>query len=531
MFGQVVRSFAILCLLLTLSSPASAQTAGVAADYSGRVVLFGSTAPLVGEPPGSTPNVFEIADGKTRIVAVKPPSFLLLERLGGWAVQMNDAGDLQGYSFSAMVGGAHPTPVSPISHHTVLRNVRDGWEMNSGGYIVLSRDGRWAVFTNEIQFTLVSVLVDLWSGQRTSLPAGSVIWSVADNGSVVLKGSKSLALHRPGESPVEIPLPFAPQTARIDRTGQYAAVLGARGLWRVNLISGSVEPWVPSCDACSLLSIADNGAALLYKEWSWIVLIREPGSGPVRVSRQGLDVYSTTVTGDGRFAIASTADGITRFNLETLDEEVLVPGSTWFARQPSFLAPRMWVRQEGGGLAAAQIKLNGKVVPSLRQSSSDIVWIVPPDTPAAPVDLEIGQAGSPFQSHRRIIEVQRAAPAYITQADAGIGNSDSSSWPVFHHADTGVPANEDDPARPGQIISVLMTGLNDQGPSVEWTLTLRNTETIYRPRFEAAAPHPNNPYWTIVSLRMPATLPRGLSVLGAGYGKVQRNALIFTSDR
>jgi hypothetical protein len=261
------------------------------------------------------------------------------------------------------------------------------------------------------------------------------------------------------------------------------------------------------------------------------MLVREPGSGAVRLSREGFVVDSAAFTGNERSVVAATADGITRFNLETLEEELVLSGLTSFTRQPLVIAPGMWVRQEGRGLAAAEINLNGASVPSLRRSSADIVWVVPSGAPLGPAQLEIAQPGSPFQPNVRTVEVQRAAPAFVTQADAGIGNSATLDRAVIRHADSGLHVLGLDPARPGESITVLMTGLNDQASAIDWTLTLLNIAPVYSLRFESAEPHPDNANWTIVRLRMPDSLPDGLSVLGAGYEKVQSNALISTSDR
>jgi len=227
-----------------------------------------------------------------------------------------------------------------------------------------------------------------------------------------------------------------------------------------------------------------------------------------------------------RTAIAKGIDGITRFDLATLEEQTILPGPTEFTYQLSFVAPNMWVRQAGSGLTAARIKLNGAPVKPLRQSAVDIVWTVPADMAPGPAEMEAAQPGSPFQPHLRMLEVQRAAPVFITEADAGIVVYPTFALPLIFHANSGEAVSFDNPAHPGESVKVVMTGLNDHAQEIKWTLWRSDN-----PVFESSEPYAGQPHWTVVRLKLPGSLPEGLCFLFAEYGRAQGGALIITSDR
>ena len=440
--------------------------------------------------------------------------------------RINDNGDLRAYSFYELRFNGR----NYVAEYTgVVRHVRDGWEVRHPGRVGLSRAGRWAAFAVN-SFSVPTLLLDLWTSAETVIPDNAELDSVADDGSLVSWHLRSFVVYRPGAEPRRYSLPFDAFGLRIDRYARYVAVYGDDGLWRVNLATGEVEPWVRQCDNCQVLDLGPDGASILYRQWSILYLAREPGSTPSAVMRQPeLPVSDAALTDAGATIIASTPDGILGHDLISSFESVQVPGPTSFTREPAILAPGLWVRQEGSGLSAAEIRLDSSDVPLLWRSSSDIRWVVPADARLGLSTLAIGQERSPFAPATRTVDVQLAAPTFILQGDAGIGPQFFFNWPIAYHAATGRPVDFADPARPGESVDLVMTGLNGQGAATTWILSALNVDVYHYPVFESAAPSPDNAQWTVVRLKMPEALPHAICALGAIYGKSVAGALIITS--
>jgi hypothetical protein len=514
----------VLLYLLAALAPGQVQNGRVATNYAGAVAIFETAASLAGEAGAPVERIMENVPGGVAVTATSPLEPLLGGVMGP---RTNDNGDLRAYSlyragFTSPIGGAPPQFTG------VVRHIRDGWEVQYPGRAGLSRDGRWAVFagTSPIQ----TLWVDLWTSAESAL-AGLVlnVDSVADDGSLTATRANSLIVYGPGVAAREFVLPFQPSASVIERNARYAAVYGADGLWRVNLATGGVEPWVRQCNNCQTLDLGPDGTSILYRQWSILYLAAGPGSPPRRLTREGQLVDSATLNGRADKVIAVTPDGIAGYDLRSGFEAIWVYGPTSFTRQPSVLAPGMWVRQEGRGLVNAEIRLNGSDVQPLQRSSSDLVWVVPEGERLGPLTVEIGQSQSPFAPATRTSDVQLAAPTFVLQADAGIGSPIFADWPIITHAATGRAVDFANPARPGELIEVVMTGINGQGPAVEWLVSRFNVDEYFYPVFESAAPAPGNPNWTVVRLRMPEALPGGICVLSAIYGDARSGARINLS--
>jgi len=242
-------------------------------------------------------------------------------------------------------------------------------------------------------------------------------------------------------------------------------------------------------------------------------------------------VQSAALSGDGRTAIASTLDGVTRYDLVTVGDQLLVPGPTNFSRVLQVVAPGMWVRQTGTGLSRAGILLNGTPVQPLSRSATDVVWVVPAETPLGSASVESGQTDSPFGPAHQNVNVQIAAPTFILRGDLGEKDPTTSDWPVIWHEDTGRPVSAVDPARPGEVIEVLMTGLNGQGRSVEWLIYRLGVDEFWRPAFMSSAPYPGNTHMSVIRLKMPDTLPVALCALSAVFEKASSSVLMATPFR
>jgi len=256
---------------------------------------------------------------------------------------------------------------------------------------------------------------------------------------------------------------------------------------------------------------------------------REPLQQPLRLPEEGQSIEGAALSGDGSFVIASTLDGIARYELDGSGSELLVPGGTAFAVKSAVLAPGLWVRQVGRGVSAAEIRLNGNLVEPLSRSHSELIWVVPQDASTGPAGLEIGQPESPFAPYQQELPVQLAAPLFILQKDVGQGTPTFSDGPFIRHADSGEPVNFSNPARPGESVEALMTGINGQGAAIEWQVVRINTNDAVSVAFESERAHEENPNWSWVRLKLPEVIPGPNCWLNANYGVSRHSALFATS--
>lgn len=513
--------------LMAVVLPGQEQRGRVAADFSGRLLLFETSAALAGETAAPPERVLESADGQVTVTAASELATTWAR--GVSAPRTDDHGGLRAYSFWEMqytggIGGGR----TPRYTTGVVRHARGGWEVRRPGRVGLSRDGRWAVFAQPAQ----TLWLDLWTGTEYVVP-GYVfnVDSVADDGSVVLCSRRKLILARPGQEMREFELDFDGGSAIIDRFGNYAMLYGGSALWRLDLSTGQMTLWVPSCNNCRLLDVDFKGSKLLYTEWMFLKLSYGPGTEIIQFNSLPEEAEGATLDGWGTRVFATMTDGIVQYDLDSGERILVMPSPTSLTRTPTALAPGMWVRLTGKGLSAATAELAGTQIEPLHRSMTTLDWVVPVEAPLGAVTLRVGQPLSVYEPATIALDVQLAAPVFIQSQEAGVTDASYPDWPVIRHASSGELVRSYDPARPGETITVLMTGLNGAAAAVEWYIVKLDTDDKFYPEIDSVEPHPNQPNWSIVRLRMPASLPDGYSALAANYLKMRSGALIFTSSQ
>lgn len=512
-------------LFLVLFSAAAAwaqfQSGRVAANYSGSVFVIESTAALRGGTSGPE-HILAFDDGAGSTMAVAGTSSTHKGLAYPFA---NDHGDLRAYTLIA------PPICTPMGCYTpsyegVVVQSRDGWEVRRPGRAVISREGRWAAFSSYAPPQ--TSWLDLWTGDETTVDGVLNVAAMADDGTLVTPRDQALLLSTPGREPRLLELPFAALSALVDRSGTVAAVSSGGAVYRVDLSSGAVEDWAPTWDNAQLQGIDTGGNRLLFSQWN-VLYVVERGGSPRRLSEAGQVVYGAALTGDDRTAVASTLSGIVRYSLDDASAELVIPGATNFETRPAALAPGLWLRMIGRGAAEAAVTLNGQPVEPQSRTISDLVWAVPDETATGPAEVKIEQPGSPFAPIVLSLPVQLAAPHFLIQRDLGEGTPYFADAPYIRHTDSGEAVNASSPARPGESIEVLMTGLNHQGPAVEWLVNRFNVDEYARPTFEGERAHESNVYWRWVKLRLPDVLPGPACWLSAVFGESASSAYLDTS--
>ena len=93
---------------------------------------------------------------------------------------------------------------------------------------------------------------------------------------------KSRFVRAPGGEERVFPLDFFAVDTLIDRTARFAAVVGQRAVWRLDLATGAVDPWVP-WDNCELVDIGPRASVLLFKQWGVMYAVRDIVQPPLRL--------------------------------------------------------------------------------------------------------------------------------------------------------------------------------------------------------------------------------------------------------
>lgn len=519
------RPLNVLALLLAGAGLAGAQLqAGrVSTDYRGGTILMESTAALAGEGRWTGERILEWTEGQIAITAAGVP--------GAWQSGVirpmtNDHGHLRAYSYwerSPSGGPASGSPGAP-RYVGVVRHVDDGWEVRRDGLVELSREGRWAVFTDNLRIR--TVWLDLWLDEEFVVEGRAIFPArVADDGAVVWLEGERLIVQRPHAAPVEINLPFRASYAMMDRTGGWAAVNAGGGIHRVSLVSGTVEAWMAPCLGCSITDVSAHAAALMYLDSGTMVVVRQPGGGHQWLHR----VKNAAFTGDGRAAMAQTSEGSARFEVETAVVEQILAGPVEVINPPGALSPGVWVRSRGGGLSGAWITVNGDPVHPEELRPDGLVWVAPSNLAAGVAAVRMGQRGSPFEPSLLELPVHAALPVFVTLEDAQSENASmtQAGLPYIRRAADGSEVTTLNRARPGDTIIVTMTGLNGLAASVRWSIEIDGVE--FMPVFESSEPSGRNPHWTDVRLRLPEALPPAwLSLLLAEVDGVRNFAALPT---
>ncbi len=516
-----MRIFAFL--MIATMAVGQTQSGRLATDWTGRVIVVESMDPLQGDT-GGLERILSFEDGLGRTEAATNATGGSGGVIGP---KTNDNGDLRGYTFYRHgmcfpIGGCSRT-----TFEGVVRHARDGWEVRHEGRLGLSREGRWAVFAGA---NFGTVWVDLWTGESTVLSERELgVGSVADDGSIAAPGENEVVVYGPGREPRRVALPFTPRDASIDRTGTMAAVFGENTLARVDLDSGVVEV-LAVWDNVMIEDVGPRGGVVLFSQWGVFYTVREAGVAPVRLGEEGQQIEGAALLGDGAEVMAKTLDGVARYAVDGGAGRLVIVGATGFVAPVEVAAPGQWLRRTGWGTVAAEMTWSGRKVEPLQRAHGELQWVVPEETALGAAVWEVGQPGSPFAPYREEVEVQLAAPTFLVNADLGQSPGTLENMPIVRHVEDGSPVTWMNPARSGESIEVLMTGLNGQGAAVEWLLNRIDVDSFVYPVFEQETVHPENPAWRWVRLKMPEALPSGLCSLGAVYGKSFQGVVVAVNN-
>ncbi|MBK5290588.1 MAG: hypothetical protein JJE04_02705 [Acidobacteriia bacterium] len=162
------------------------------------------------------------------------------------------------------------------------------------------------------------------------------------------------------------------------------------------------------------------------------------------------------------------------------------------------LAPGLVVSLYGPDLAdVTEVVFNGIPATVLASSANQINTVLPANLEPGPALVQVKRAG--IASAGRIVKVDQYAPGIFSLNQRGEGPG------MIVHADTLGLVSEADPARRGQHLSILCTGL---GTGAEPTVTLGEVAT----HVLWSGPMPDVPGVNKVDIQVPEDAPRGATV-------------------
>jgi uncharacterized protein (TIGR03437 family) len=389
--------------------------------------------------------------------------------------------------------------------------------MTFTGRARVSRNGRYAVRFGSTGPRIGDTgpnLIDLETGERTTVPnfvpSGRPL---ASDGTIALHDGVTLRLwSRSAEHSLGAVGPVASVVLSdnaawvayesVQGGGRSLVLLEASTGRRTELARGAA-PFSPS--------FSDDGRSLLYVAGAPPqAILRSTGSGqprPLTAAPEG--VREAALTGNGRMAYAATLAGrLLRIDAPTGEVTELVGRTPFLDSIAGAPAPGSlnWLRGSGlaDGTAVAEgplplslggveLQLDGVPLPLLVVSPEEIRYQLPFELAPGNHTIRVLPQPSPFEQAPWNLEVRERAPQPIR-----FGTEiplEGSFEAVIANADFSALVSAGNPARPGDLVHVYMTGLGPVEPAGETgrpapldRLFRAPLECVWYPRLGLSAP-------------------------------------------
>lgn len=551
---QVFQQYLVPLFVSALSGawPAAAQFYDLATDFRGARLLFSTPLSL---PDRERNDQFKLVEaypnGSLRTWASVP---LEMQTPGGFfpsnfpslrGAMLSSDGTVTAYTASRWcLGGSRCVSVERVLGTVLSEGCRTGGScaLQSAGTVSLSANGRWAVFVNpaSMQHPYGVMRLDLPGGAAESsaqyLPGAVAAGArfVAGDGTVV-SGSpeRFLEVRRRGFEPVRIPVSVGLDSVTVSSDARFAVGTTrdqAQSLVAVELDSGLETVLVEAEEGCSHPVLSDDGTRLLFlsgANWEgrndalavqvWTI---ETLTGALRQwTSEPAGIVDATLSGDGQTVWAATGDGrIVRIHAAGMEAEVIVPASPGASlRRATRIAPGSRYELEGRGLAGARLQWQGLPLPVLDSTNERVRFLLPFTAAAGRGVIEISREGSPFLPLHIEAEAVEAAPLFA--------QTDHYVWGLRQD---GSPLTMDNPAAPGETVTLMAMGLGPVSASgqVLLPLELRASESPAAPAqmlaVLEAGMDPGMEGMYLIRCRLPssfstAALQLGIRVAGADH--------------
>jgi uncharacterized protein (TIGR03437 family) len=466
-----------VCLLtaILMTVPLTAQYAQrtMATDLTGSELIFSTTWTLQGETYNPYSKLIHYRSGQLRtlrsVLAERDPATGCVTNTP--TVTRPDMSlDGMRYSYTQTWPGTQGcAPGLPDTGE--VRNDTGELVFSGRGTVALSANGRWARYESSPVYTVVN----LENGKTEELnnlitfgvqPKGR---QVADDGTVVIAyRSTALYVKRPGLEREYVPVPTVFDAATLSDSGNFAVAMtrvstfGPKPvLWWFDLGSKEAIPIATAEEGCHSPSLStDVNRMVFLSAANWLesnnahrlqAFVMDLTTGVLKQLTKGTDtVAEAVITGDGRGVFARLQDGsIQLINVDTgIAQEVVAPAPEVSAVNSGFVpGSRHTISLPGN--QTPLITLAGTALRVVRIENSTVEVMVPEGIQPGDQELELNYEGSPFQSSKFPVKVYDLYPRF-------------RYWgmiPQIWHDSNGTAAYEGSPARTGEVIEVLLSGL------------------------------------------------------------------------
>jgi uncharacterized protein (TIGR03437 family) len=357
------------------------------------------------------------------------------------------------------------------SESATLVNLMTGQETSVGTNARISRNGKYLATyssTNAGPFVIKDLAQSVTLFQGTDWPRGV---SVASDGTTAFASSSSLpsgalqlikggVLSKLGPSNVTA-------TAIDDSASTLVYETSApRRLFVMDLRTMTTHQLGPDDRDSFQATISADGQKIAYLSTlgsaTQLFISRTDGTDWKQLSVRGDGIAEATLSGDAKTAFATTGDrSILQIDSLTGAVTTLV-GPTPRASFMQRTTPGSFTTLQGAGLANVSLLIDGVAPFIFQKSDTSILLQIPWEASAASL-IKIPEAGAPYFDVSIPMDLGHFFPAAIP---LGPLNPKTGTQPIAIHSDFRSIVTDDNPALPGEIVHIYLTGGGEVTPPV-----------------------------------------------------------------
>lgn len=457
-----------LALLLLAVGTAQAQFSGLTTINDGSSVWFASQLRQRGTDQYPWSKIFRI-DGNGVALEAQRDRGPLVPRTNPYVLDAPQvSGDGRWLLYRGTLDcGAGSSCFLSEHHSTTLRNTGTGAETVVGANARMSRNGRYlAVFTSTPLFRHFELKdqssgASLFNGDFTVAGA-----SIASDGTTAIVETDQLELVKNG-----ILTKLRDKNVAAAVIDDSAATIvfetfDRRRLFVTDLKTLRTQQLGPDDRDSYQATLSADGQWVLYitrlGPIPQLFISRRDGTEWKQLTARGDGVLEATLSGDGNTAYAVTKDGsLLRIGTRSgVTETIAGPSPAITSVQAT--TPGSLTLVEGTNLGHAIVQIGGLAAPVFAQSSSSIWFQVPWEVPLTTNLLTVSQGDASSFEYPASVTLSAFAPMAIPLAPPDT----AMNTPVAIHSDFNSLVTRSNPARPGEILHVYLTGGGAVSPAI-----------------------------------------------------------------